>query len=79
MSYAKRLEWAGHIWRADRKIIKKKKKNVTIRSLSRKRPPGSPNQRWLDRVVKDIRVIDKFKRLEESKDWRRMEKFGLSC
>jgi len=39
---AKRLEWAGHVWRAERSIIRK----VLINKPTGKRPRGRPRQRW---------------------------------
>lgn len=48
-----RLEWAGHVWRADKNIAKK----VFENNLSRKRPRGRPKQRWLDVVKRDIQEL----------------------
>lgn len=61
---AKRLEWAGHLWRADENIIK----NVLIRNLTKTLPRGRPRQRWLDRVKKDTLNTDNSKRLDEAMD-----------
>ncbi|KAL4112400.1 hypothetical protein QTP88_016199 [Uroleucon formosanum] len=66
---AKRLEWAGHVWRAGESVIW----NVLIRNPTKKRPRGRPRQRWLDRVKKDISDTDETKRLEDAMDrniWR---------
>jgi len=38
MLYAKRLEWAGHMWQASKKYIK----NVVVRTLHGKWPIGRP-------------------------------------
>jgi len=57
---AKRLEWAGHVWRVGESVIR----NVLIRNPTKKRPRGRPRQRWLDRVKKDISDTDETKRLE---------------
>jgi len=51
---AKRLEWAGHVWRAGESIIR----NVLIRNPTKKRPRGRPRQQWLDRVKKHISDTD---------------------
>ncbi|XP_008189884.1 uncharacterized protein LOC103311866 [Acyrthosiphon pisum] len=48
-----RLEWAGHVWRADNSIVKK----VLVNNLNRKRPRGKPKQRWLDVVKRDIQEL----------------------
>jgi len=45
----KRIEWAGHIWRAEGKIIKR----VTDGNVAGKRPIGRPRTRWKD-VLKKI-------------------------
>jgi hypothetical protein len=48
-----RLEWAGHVWRADNIIFKK----VLVNNLNRKRPRGRPKQRWIDVVKRDIQEL----------------------
>jgi hypothetical protein len=48
-----RLEWAGHVWRADNSIVKK----VLVNNLNRKRPRGRPKQRWIDVVKRDIQEL----------------------
>jgi len=50
----KRLEWAGHVWRAEDTIIKK----VMESKKTGKRPRGRPRQRWYDRVEKDLKKIN---------------------
>ncbi|VVC26229.1 Hypothetical protein CINCED_3A021923 [Cinara cedri] len=68
---AKRLEWAGHVWRADENIIK----NVLIRNVTKMRPRGRPRQKWIDRVKKDILNTDNSKRLDDAMDrngWRNL-------
>ena len=50
----KRLEWAGHVWRAEDTLIKK----VTESKITGKRPRGRPRQRWYDRVEKDLKKIN---------------------
>jgi len=47
----KRLEWAGHEWRAEGTLIKK----VTESKITGKRPRGRPRQRWNDRIEKDLK------------------------
>ena len=66
---AKRLEWAGHVWRDTDSLTR----NVVIKNPQKKRPRGRPRQRWLDRVKKDILAVDNSKRLEDAMDrngWR---------
>ncbi|KAL4125800.1 hypothetical protein QTP88_010040 [Uroleucon formosanum] len=48
-----RMEWAGHVWRADNSIVKK----VIVNNLNRKRPRGRPKQRWIDVVKRDIQEL----------------------
>jgi len=50
----KRMEWAGHVWRAEDTLIKK----VTESKITGKRPRGRPRQRWYDRVEKDLKKIN---------------------
>ncbi|KAF0686884.1 Uncharacterized protein FWK35_00036068, partial [Aphis craccivora] len=40
----KRMEWFGHVWRADGDIIKK----VLTETIQKKRPIGRPRTRWKD-------------------------------
>ncbi|XP_025425893.1 uncharacterized protein LOC112694589 [Sipha flava] len=49
---SKRLEWAGHVWRAEGKLIRQ----VLINKPNKKRPVGRPRQRWLDRVKDDLEI-----------------------
>jgi len=42
----KRLEWLGHVWKADGDILK----NVLILKIKKKRPLGRPRTRWKDTV-----------------------------
>jgi len=50
---ATRLEWSGHVWRADNSIVK----TVLANNLSRKRPRGRPKQRWLDTVKRNMKEL----------------------
>jgi len=43
---SKRIGWAGHVWRAEGKILNK----ITSWKPNKKRPLGRPRQRWSDRV-----------------------------
>jgi len=61
---AKRLEWAGHVWRAGESVIR----NVLTRNPTKKRPRGRPRQRCLDRIKKDISETDESKRWEDVMD-----------
>ncbi|KAL4103343.1 hypothetical protein QTP88_018720 [Uroleucon formosanum] len=57
----KRLEWLGHVWRADGDLLK----NVLIRKINKKRPLGRPRTRWKDTAEKDKRLIDE----DATLDW----------
>lgn len=50
---SKRLEWLGHVWRADGRIIKQ----ALMAKMAGKRPLGRPRTRWKNSVVKDLRVL----------------------
>lgn len=50
----KRLEWAGHVWRAEGSLIKK----VTENHLTWKKPRGRLRQRWYDTVKKTLKKIN---------------------
>jgi len=49
----KRMEWFGHVWRADNDIIRK----VLTETIHNKRPIGRPRTRWRDVVEKDIKML----------------------
>jgi hypothetical protein len=51
---SKRLEWAGHVWRAEGCLIRK----VLDGNLNGKRPIGRPHQRWFDIVKKNLTRMD---------------------
>lgn len=61
---AKRLEWAGHVWRAKDKLIHK----VLINKPNGKRPRGRPRQRWFDRANKDLESLGTTK-IEDANNW----------
>lgn len=61
MLYAERLEWAGHMWRVEEKMIK----SMVIKTLPGKRSRGRPQHQWMNRVVKYITAIDESKNLED--------------
>ncbi|KAL4154176.1 hypothetical protein QTP88_002009 [Uroleucon formosanum] len=66
---SKRMEWAGHVWRAEGSIIQK----VLNNNLTGKRPRGRPRQRWRDRLNADIRMVDEAASFETASDrdkWR---------
>jgi len=46
----KRVEWFGHVWKAESDILK----NVLTETIHKKRPLGRPRTRWKDAVEKDI-------------------------
>jgi hypothetical protein len=50
----KRLEWAGHVWRAEGCLIRK----VLDGNLNGKRLIGRPRQRWFDTVKRDLTRVD---------------------
>jgi len=66
----KRLEWLGHVWRADGDVLK----NVLIRKINKKRPLGRPRTRWKDIVEKDMRLIDEHTTLDWTFGQRKMER-----
>ena len=63
----KRLEWAGHVWRAEGSLIKK----VTENNLTGKRPRGRPRQRWYDTVKKTLKKINPLLDMEVALDRER--------
>jgi len=69
---AKRLESAGHVWRAKDKLIHK----VLVNKPNGKRPRGRPRQRWLDRVNKDLESLStsKIKDADDRELWRNVVK-----
>jgi len=50
---SKRIVWAGHVWRAEGRMIHK----LTLWIPGRKRPLERPRQQWCDRVHQDLRLI----------------------
>jgi len=46
----KRLEWFGHVWRADGQVIKE----VLVNKTNGKRPLERPRTRWMDVIAQDI-------------------------
>jgi len=63
-SRGKRLEWAGHVWRAEGKNIKR----VTEGKIVGKRPLGRPRTRWKDIIEKDLRMIHENMKMEDAND-----------
>jgi len=55
---SKRLEWAGHVWRAKQDLINK----VLTNNPSGKRP----RQRWMDRIKNDLKRTDQTVVMEEA-------------
>jgi len=51
---SKRLEWAGHVWRAEECLIRK----VLDGNLSGKWETTSSRQRWFDTVKRDLSRVD---------------------
>jgi len=60
----RRMEWAGHVWRAVGKTIKR----VTEGKIVRKRPLGRPRTRWKDVIEKDLRMIRENMKMEDAND-----------
>jgi len=50
---SRRLSWAGHVWRAENRIVNK----VTTWKPDRTRPRGTPRQRRSDRVREDLKLL----------------------
>jgi len=48
-----RLEWAGHVWKADNTIVK----TILVNNVNSKRPRGIPKERWLDVVKRDLQEL----------------------
>ncbi|XP_025412526.1 uncharacterized protein LOC112684995 [Sipha flava] len=66
---SKRLEWAGHVWRVEGKLIRQ----VLINKPNKKRLVGRPRQRWLDRVKDDLKRLSNGASIEDAEDqelWR---------
>ncbi|KAL4096476.1 hypothetical protein QTP88_021422 [Uroleucon formosanum] len=72
---SKRIGWAGHVWRAEGKIINK----ITSWKLNKKRPLGRPRQRWSDRVYQDLRLIGVDNPEEMAKDRERWEEVVVAA
>jgi len=63
-SRSKWIEWAGHVWRAEGKIIKQ----VTEGRIVKKIPVGRPQTRWKDVVGKDLKMINENIKMEDAND-----------
>lgn len=50
---SKRLEWFGHVWRADGQVLKE----VLVNKINKKRQLERPRTRWVDVVAQDIKGI----------------------
>jgi len=50
---SKRLEWFGHVWRADGQVVNE----VLVDEINRKRPLGRLETRRADVIVQDIENI----------------------
>lgn len=50
---SKRLEWFGHVWRADGQVMKE----VLVNKINKKRSLGRPRTRWVGVVAQDIKNI----------------------
>jgi hypothetical protein len=68
---SKRIEWAGHVWRAERCLIRK----VMLGNTTGKRPLGRPRQRWFDSVKRNLSKINNTFSINMATDrdqWRRI-------
>jgi len=66
---SKRLEWAGHVWRTEGRLIRQ----VLVNKPNKKRPVGRPRQRWLDRVKDNLKTLRNEGSIEDAEDregWR---------
>lgn len=73
---SKRLEWAGHVWRAEGCLIRK----VFDGNMNGKRPIGRPRQRCFDTVNKDLTRVDPTYNINLAVDriqWRGIVKAAL--
>ncbi|XP_025408822.1 uncharacterized protein LOC112682434 [Sipha flava] len=71
--HSKIIEWAGHVWRAERCLIRK----VMVGNPTRKRPLWRPRQRWFDTVKRDLLKINNTFSIGMATDrnqWRRIVK-----
>jgi len=59
---SKRLEWAGHVWRAKQDMINK----VLTNNPSENRLRGIRRQRWMDCIKNDLKRTDQIVVMEES-------------
>jgi hypothetical protein len=71
---SKRIGWAGHVWRAEGKILNK----ITLWKPNKKRPLSRPRQRWSDRVYQDLRLIGVENPEEIAKDRERWEELVVA-
>ncbi|KAF0761212.1 Retrovirus-related Pol polyprotein LINE-1, partial [Aphis craccivora] len=60
----KRIEWAGHVWRAEGKIIKQ----VTEGRIVNKRPVVRPRIKWKDVIGNDLKMIHENVKMEDAND-----------
>ncbi|XP_022171125.1 uncharacterized protein LOC111034293 [Myzus persicae] len=50
---SQRIRWAGHVWRAEDRLIS----TITKWKPDKSRPRGRPRQRWEDRVKEDLKML----------------------
>ncbi|KAL4142514.1 hypothetical protein QTP88_004958 [Uroleucon formosanum] len=74
-SRSKRIEWAGHVWRAEGKTIKR----VTEGRIVGKRPVGRPRTKWKDVIVKDLKMIHDNVKMEDANDKARWSEIMVAA
>lgn len=74
-SRSKRIEWAGHVWRAEGKTIKR----VTEGRIVGKRPVGRPRTRWKDVIVNNLKMIHDNVKMEDANDKARWSEIMVAA
>jgi len=64
MRRSKRLEWFGHVWRADGQVVKE----VVVNKINGKQTLGRPRTRWVGVSVQDIENIKENSTFDEAYD-----------
>ncbi|KAL4100675.1 hypothetical protein QTP88_020709 [Uroleucon formosanum] len=72
---SKRLEWFGHVWRADGQVIKE----VLINTINKKRPLGRPRTRWVDVIAQDIKNIEEASSFDDAYDREKWRGFVMAA
>ncbi|KAL4123073.1 hypothetical protein QTP88_015305 [Uroleucon formosanum] len=72
---SKRLEWFGHVWRADGQVIKE----VLINTINKKRPLGRPRTRWVYVIAQDIKNIEEASSFDDAYDREKWRGFVMAA